>query len=83
MKRYFQFAMLGAALLVWPGTAFSQDHRRYEDRGHRDSHEWNDREDEAYRRYLKERHREYRAFNRLSRKEQERYWEWRHREMHM
>ena len=81
----FQVAMLGMALLVGPGIAFSQDRdhqpQRYEDRSHHDSHEWNDREDEAYRRYMKENHRSYRDFQKLSRKDQDRYWTWRHRGM--
>jgi hypothetical protein len=49
--------MLGMALLVGPGVAFSQDRNhhdeRFEDRARHDSHEWNAREDEAYRRYLR------------------------------
>jgi len=83
----FQVAMLGMALLLGPGTAFSQDRshhdERYEDRGHRDAHDWNAREDEAYRRYLRENHRSYREFKKLNRRDQERYWAWRHREMKM
>jgi len=82
MNRHFRAALVASALLL-PGTAFTQDrdHHSYEDRGHRDSHEWNEREDQAYRRYLKEHHRKYRDFARLNRRDQESYWTWRHQHM--
>jgi hypothetical protein len=84
MKQILGMALLGSALLL-PSAAFSQDRdhhdNRYEDRARHDTHEWNERENEAYRRYIQERHMHYREFQRLNRKQQEAYWEWRHRHM--
>ena len=86
MHRYLHLAILSAALVV-PITMSAQDRdrvsdsRRYEDAAHKDSHEWNEKEDKAYRRYLEEQHREYRDFGKLNRREQQNYWNWRHRHM--
>ena len=53
--------------------------RRYYDRKHKDSHEWNEREEAAYRRWLEEeRHEQYRDFARQNAARQSEYWEWRH-----
>ena len=85
--RYFKLTLLGAAL-VFPIAARAQDRddhrdrqqeaRRYEDRAHHDSHEWNDREDRAYRRYLEEHHKKYHDFAKAKKREQQDYWNWRH-----
>jgi hypothetical protein len=81
--------MLTAALVV-PVVAGAQERdrqdrregdqqtRRYEDKAHNDSHEWNNNEDQAYRRYLQENHKKYHDFDKAKRTEQDNYWNWRH-----
>ena len=87
MYRYFKVIVLSAALavpvLVSPQDRDHQDQnnqqsRRYEDRVHKDSHEWNSGEDKAYRRYLQENKRTYRDFAKAKKNEQDKYWKWRH-----
>jgi hypothetical protein len=51
---------------------------RVYDRDHRDYHNWDGREDQAYRGYLVEQHRTYRVYNRQSNRVQRHYWNWRH-----
>jgi hypothetical protein len=81
--RYFQLFAIGAALVV-PVVASAQDRdhamesRKYEDKAHHDSHEWNSNEDTAYRRYLQEHHRKYHEFAKAKKSEQSDYWNWRH-----
>ena len=84
ISRYIQAAVLSAAVAL-TGMAHAQErdhqadeHKRYEDKAHNDSHEWNDKEDQAYRRYLQERHKKYHDFAKASKKEQSDYWNWRH-----
>jgi hypothetical protein len=55
------------------------DRKRFYDRHHKDSHNWNENEDRSFRTYLGERHREYHPFVELKVKEQSAYWNWRHR----
>jgi hypothetical protein len=80
MSRYFCALLLGAALLGT--TAFADDHhdkdKRYYDREHKDYHEWNERENEAYRHYLEENHREHHDWEKANKREQQEYWHWRH-----
>jgi hypothetical protein len=73
------------ASLAVPVATFAQDHHddhnrdhRYYDRGHKDYHNWDSREDGAYRRWLADNHRSYREFGRLNGHDQQRYWAWRH-----
>jgi hypothetical protein len=87
--RYFKVIVLSATLAV-PLLVSAQDRdrpnnsqnnqqsRRYEDKAHKDSHEWNGDEDKAYRRYLEEHHRKYHDFAKAKRSEQNDYWNWRH-----
>src|SRR5436309_9373465 len=56
----------------------NQQSVRYEDRAHKDFHEWNPDEDQAYRRYLQEHHRKYHEFSKAKKSEQSDYWKWRH-----
>lgn len=83
MHRYIQLALVGAALTV-PVAIRAQDRndnaqtRRYEDKAHHDTHEWNEAEERAYRHYLEEHHRKYHEFDKANRREQEDYWKWRH-----
>ena len=85
--RYCKVIVLSAALVV-PVLVSAQDRdhkdensqqsRRYEDKAHKDSHEWNTGEDQAYRRYLQEHHRKYNDFAKAKQSEQNNYWTWRH-----
>lgn len=65
-------------MLATPAAVLGQDSRRYEDKAHHDSHEWNANEDQAYRRYLNEHHKKYRDFDKASKRDQNDYWNWRH-----
>jgi len=87
--RFYGIGLLSAALLV---PAFPQEHRsderreeqrrenarRYRDAKHKDEHEWNNREDQAYRIWAQENHRKYNDFSRLGSRDQQSYWDWRH-----
>ena len=89
MYRYLKVMVLSAAL-VGPVLVSAQDRdrpdrgqnnqqsRRYEDRAHKDSHEWNADEDRAYRRYLQEHRKKYHDFQKAKKNEQNDYWNWRH-----
>lgn len=85
MHKSLKFFLLCTTLAV-PTLARAQDQQRdtrqetkqYEDREHHDSHEWNEKEDQAYRRYLQEHHKKYHDFSKASKKEQQAYWNWRH-----
>jgi hypothetical protein len=68
-------ASLGTpALLV--GAAVPQD--RVYDRQHKDYHQWDEHENQAWHRFLVENHREEHEFAKANRKEQAEYWNWRH-----
>ena len=80
----FLAAALVAPSGIMAATAYHQpaqeehhDHRYYDDE-HKDYHDWDKHEDEAYRRYLKEQHRAYRSFDKMEAKQQQDYWRWRH-----
>ena len=82
--KYLSTLVLGVTLIA-PAATFAQDRdrheqtpQRYEDKMHKDSHEWNDHETEAYRRYLKEHHKKYHEFAQAKKNEQNNYWNWRH-----
>ena len=87
MFHHFTTSLLIAAVVV-PTMAIAQqrgsqsdkrqDAARYEDKAHHDSHEWNDRENEAYQRYLREHHKKSHDFTKASKREQQDYWNWRH-----
>ena len=77
--KYLKMLVLGAVMIVPVAiNAQDRDHRSYEDKAHHDTHEWNDRETEAYRRYLQEHHRKYHDFEKAKKSEQSDYWKWRH-----
>jgi hypothetical protein len=89
MTKYFKVVVLGTSLMFLPvisaqdrdrrdNQQTQQNNRRYEDKAHHDSHEWNDNENQAYRHYLEERHRKYHEFDRANRREQNDFWNWRH-----
>ena len=52
--------------------------QRYDDKAHKDSHNWDNNEDTAWRQYRTEHHEAYRDFSHASKKEQSDYWNWRH-----
>ena len=89
MHRLFKVIALSAVLVIPVAlSAQDRDHpdrrqddqqsRRYEDKGHKDFHEWNAGEDGAYRKYLKEHHKSYNDFGKAKKKDQDNYWNWRH-----
>lgn len=88
MKIQLKAIALTAALVI-PGALVAQDRdhqrpndqqqvRRYQDRAHNDSHEWNDTEDQRYRQYLQEHHKKYHNFSSARKSEQNNYWNWVH-----
>ena len=80
MHSYIKLLILAASLTA-PGAISAQEHRddrRYEDKKHKDSHEWNDREDQAYRRYLQQHHKKYYDFEKAKMRNLDNYWNWRH-----
>jgi hypothetical protein len=51
---------------------------RVYDRNHRDYHNWDARENNAWGVYLTNNHRSHYEYARANRREQDRYWNWRH-----
>jgi Ni/Co efflux regulator RcnB len=89
MNHYLKVLALSAALIIPVAvSAQSRDQqdrrqtnqqiRRYQDKAHNDSHQWDDREDQTYRRYLQEQRKDYRDFSRVGKRGQNNYWNWRH-----
>ncbi|HLV87215.1 MAG TPA: hypothetical protein VKV39_09590 [Candidatus Sulfotelmatobacter sp.] len=90
-SQYLACLMLSAALAAPLGafarTAPQDDHERHEqeerehrvyDPDHKEYHNWDRREDEAYRRWLDTKHEAYVAYEKLDHKKQREYWKWRH-----
>ncbi len=48
------------------------------DKDHKDYHNWDDKENEAWGRYLTEKHHKSYEFSKANKKEQADYWNWRH-----
>jgi hypothetical protein len=77
-------ALLGAALTVpmaiAPSALLAQDRdaRKYHDTKHKDDHEWNDHEDQAYKIYGTQKRRSSVEFGTLKPNDQQAYWNWRH-----
>jgi hypothetical protein len=61
-------------------AAQDQDHDRDRvyDRDHKDYHQWDDHEKDAWGRFLSEKHRKDHDFKKASKREQSEYWNWRH-----
>jgi hypothetical protein len=83
----FLISLVVAAALLAPGLAAAQVRAtakvgpvtvRVYDRAHKDYHDWNDQEDQAYRSYLTNNHRTYRPIAKQSRSQQTKYWNSRH-----
>jgi hypothetical protein len=66
-----------ASLMAAPKAQASVELKVY-DKNHKDYHNWNDHEDQAYRGYLSEQHQTYRPYAKQSHKQQDQYWNWRH-----
>ncbi len=52
--------------------------KRYYDRHHKDYHQWNGNEDQAWRIYWQQQHRPYVDWDRANARQQQAYWDWRH-----
>jgi hypothetical protein len=86
MSRFWNTALLSAALMggpiaLAPRVLRAQDQRaarNYHDKQHNDDHAWNGQEDKAYRIYAKQNHRKSRDFSKLKDDDQQNYWNWRH-----
>jgi hypothetical protein len=89
MKRFFNIALAGAALMVGltlvPNSVQAQDRQdrqaaaTYHDKKGNDDHQWNDRENQAYRIYQRDNHRKEVEFGKLRDRDQQTYWNWRHK----
>lgn len=86
-SRYVKAIITGVVSLFISAPVFAQDrnrrddqqiNRKYQDRAHNDSHEWNDQSNQEYRRYLEEHHRKYHDFARANTREQNDFWNWFH-----
>ena len=78
----FLMAALAAPVVTLAGPATqdqdNHDRDRVYDREHKDYHQWDDHEKDAWGRFLAEKHRKEHEFAKASRKEQDEYWNWRH-----
>jgi hypothetical protein len=78
----FLTGALGAPVVTLGGPATqdqdNHDRDRVYDREHKDYHQWDDHEKNAWGRFLAEKHRKEHEFAKASRKEQDEYWNWRH-----
>ena len=87
MKRYFNIALAGTALVAGLALAthFAQAQDRkdapavtYHDKKGNDDHQWNGQEDKAYGIYQKDNHKKDVEFGKLKESDQQNYWNWRH-----
>ena len=66
------------AIMAAPVPQEASVHVRVYDRTHKDYHNWDDNENQAWGRYLNENHRNNHEYARSNRREQGQYWNWRH-----
>jgi hypothetical protein len=85
MPQFWKAALVGAALIIpiafTTSVLRADDHndgRKYHDKKHKDDHEWNNHEDQAYRIWVRDNHRKDSEFGTLKLREQQSYWNWRH-----
>jgi hypothetical protein len=74
-------AALAAPVAVLAARATQEpdhDRNRVYDRDHKDYHQWDDHEKDAWGHFLGEKHRKDHEFTKASRREQSEYWNWRH-----
>jgi hypothetical protein len=82
--RYISSILLAAAIaapvaiMAAPGAAADGVQIRVYDSRHKDYHNWDDRENDAWGVYLTNNHRRNHEFSKASKREQGRYWDWRH-----
>jgi hypothetical protein len=87
--RFVSSMLLTGALLAPVAFAQDRDHDRDDrnrnnnrvyDSSHRDYHNWNSDEDNAYRQWYGQQHngKQYRDYRKLNKKDQQAYWKWRH-----
>jgi len=74
---FLMVAIAAPASIVAAAPQASVQVRIY-DRDHKDYHNWDDHENQAWGRYLTENHRPSHEFRKSHRKEQSQYWNWRH-----
>jgi len=90
MKQTLTGLFVGAALLL-PSYMFAQpprrdddrrdhpDEHRFYDKKHKDYHEWNDHEGQAYRMYWQQHHGgHYVDWDKANSRQRNDYWNWRH-----
>jgi hypothetical protein len=88
MRQIFT-GLLVSAVLFLPNCLFAQpphhgdrrdhaDEHRYYDKKHKDYHEWNAHENQAYRVYWQQHHGHYVDWDRANERQQNDYWKWRH-----
>ena len=81
LSTFLSAAILVAGMATGPAVSQAQEHKAsvtYHDQRHKDDHEWNDREDQAYRIWQKNTHRKEIEFSTRKPSEQQTYWNWRH-----
>jgi hypothetical protein len=66
------------AIIAAPGPQNASVQIRVFDSGHKDYHNWDDRENHAWGLYLSDNHRKSHEFTKAKKKEQSQYWNWRH-----
>jgi hypothetical protein len=75
----FLTAALATPVVTLAVPAAQDNHGdRVYDREHKDYHQWDDHEKDAWARFLAEKHRKDHEFAKASKKEQDEYWNWRH-----
>ncbi len=92
MSKSLKITLCTAAVFVSLLPAFAQDRKddrdrpqqreskyAYYDSKHRDWHQWNPQEEQAYQRYAKEHHLADTNFASSNEREQQQYWNWRHK----
>ncbi len=86
MNKILMALSLSFALLT-PVCLSAQDHgdreqhdqqQRYYDKKHKDYHEWNGNEDQAWHAYWQQQHRESIDWSRANERQRQAYWNWRH-----
>src|SRR5271165_1699658 len=83
-NRFIGSLILAAAIaapmtmIAAPGRDDNGVSVRVYDRNHKDYHNWDDHENEAWGIYLTNNHKKSHEFSKSSKKEQSNYWNWRH-----
>ena len=76
---YLAAALLApVATLAAPGPQEANTQARVYDRDHKDYHNWDDRENQAWGTYQSDHHIKSHEFSKANKKDQSQYWNWRH-----